>query len=623
MSTGISPTQQQQQQQQQVVSPTAATQENNNTNNAAAAPAAAPAATPASGSSSSTSNGATPAPSTGATGSSSGSAAQDESLTCRWSECTERFISAELLYDHICEKHVGRKSTNNLNLTCQWNQCRTTTVKRDHITSHIRVHVPLKPHKCDFCGKSFKRPQDLKKHVKTHADDSVLVGRAPQDQQGGMHPGAYRAQPSKAPSSFYDHNGHMRGTNAGPFGHPHQNGQPSYYSQHAPPQQPYHAPMYYSQPMGGSRGDFMNHQASFADARQKRGMEESLNEFFGSVKRRQVDPTSYHQVGRSLMPIHASLGLQGGGGGGGLATEYMAQPPHLLGQGHPGHVGPLHQHYYLPPMPNLRTKDDLQQIDHILEQMQTTVYENTGSPNSQYGPVDMRHPSPHGYPHRSAVDAYAVSAAQQVVSPLSAAPSHSSSGTPAVTPPSSTMSYTSGHSPTTSASGMSPTSRHSSTSAVSYPNLPNRPGLPFPSASALGSTFTHNERRLSGGMLQSSAARRSGAGSESDGARTPKATDGGAALSSVSSPSGESEGPEGETYDDWLQHMRTIEFLRNAIRHRLDRREYEDDSDNSRIDPMLNNNPSASGGSGSPRSGGRPSPPGGDRVAYPSLPPIN
>jgi hypothetical protein len=68
-------------------------------------------------------------------------------------------------------------------------------VKRDHITSHIRVHVPLKPHKCDFCGKSFKRPQDLKKHVKTHADDSVLVaGRAPQDQQGGMNP-SYRPHP--------------------------------------------------------------------------------------------------------------------------------------------------------------------------------------------------------------------------------------------------------------------------------------------------------------------------------------------------------------------------------------------------------------------------------------------
>jgi len=86
----------------------------------------------------------------------------------------------------VCERHVGRKSTNNLNLTCQWGNCRTTTVKRDHITSHIRVHVPLKPHKCDFCGKAFKRPQDLKKHVKTHADDSVLL-RSPEPNRGGPH----------------------------------------------------------------------------------------------------------------------------------------------------------------------------------------------------------------------------------------------------------------------------------------------------------------------------------------------------------------------------------------------------------------------------------------------------
>ena len=100
------------------------------------------------------------------------------------------------LQDHICDKHVGRKSTNNLNLTCMWNSCRTTTVKRDHITSHIRVHVPLKPHKCDLCGKSFKRPQDLKKHVKTHADDSILSNRGPHDQGGVMNP-AFRAHAPK------------------------------------------------------------------------------------------------------------------------------------------------------------------------------------------------------------------------------------------------------------------------------------------------------------------------------------------------------------------------------------------------------------------------------------------
>jgi len=59
--------------------------------------------------------------------------------------------------------------------------------------------------------------------------------------------------------------------------------------------------------------------------------------------------------------------------------------------------------------------------------------------------------------------------------------------------------------------------------------------------------------------------------------------------------------------------MRTIEYLRSYVRHRLDRHEYDSDSDsgrpessrvvdNSRIDPMLH---------------GR-----GDRVSYPSLPPM-
>ena len=102
----------------------------------------------------------------------------------------------------MCERHVGRKSTNNLNLTCQWGNCRTTTVKRDHITSHIRVHVPLKPHKCDFCGKAFKRPQDLKKHVKTHADDSVLL-RSPEPGRANHNgPSGYGGQKRKYPHPF-------------------------------------------------------------------------------------------------------------------------------------------------------------------------------------------------------------------------------------------------------------------------------------------------------------------------------------------------------------------------------------------------------------------------------------
>ncbi|KAG5644597.1 hypothetical protein DXG03_008075 [Asterophora parasitica] len=90
---------------------------------------------------------------------------------CLWVDCSQSFVDPEALYNHLCNDHIGRKSTNNLCLTCKWKDCGTTCAKRDHITSHLRVHTPLKPHVCEICKKSFKRPQDLKKHEKIHTEE--------------------------------------------------------------------------------------------------------------------------------------------------------------------------------------------------------------------------------------------------------------------------------------------------------------------------------------------------------------------------------------------------------------------------------------------------------------------
>ncbi|KZT74932.1 hypothetical protein DAEQUDRAFT_13910 [Daedalea quercina L-15889] len=101
------------------------------------------------------------------------SAAEDSAslYDCQWQDCDKVFPEPETLYNHLCNDHIGRKSTGNLCLTCKWKDCSTSCAKRDHITSHLRVHTPLKPHVCVICKKSFKRPQDLKKHEKIHTEE--------------------------------------------------------------------------------------------------------------------------------------------------------------------------------------------------------------------------------------------------------------------------------------------------------------------------------------------------------------------------------------------------------------------------------------------------------------------
>jgi len=315
---------------------------------------------------------------------------------------------------------------------------------------------------------------------------------------------------------------------------------------------------------------------------------DDLNDFFGAAKRRQVDPSSYSSIGRSLMPLQP-LSVHTGG----LSAEYISAPaPAVVPVSAAGGSGPtaaMTQHYYLPPMPNMRTKGDLEQIDQILEQMQTTIYENSGSPpSSQYASsYDHRHQSPVARPNLGN-DHYAVSAAH-IPSPISAL---SSTGSPADTPPSSSMSYTSGHSPSASTSALSPGSRHNSSTSVSYPQLPAVTGVSYPGStttSTLASNFSPVERRLSGGMLQSGA--RDRADVDMDGATTPKARRDSIDVptTTVSSPSAsdDSDGSEPEPYETWLSNVRVIEMLREYVRERITKKDYADKEDTSRIDPMV------------------------------------
>ncbi|GAB7358222.1 hypothetical protein MBLNU230_g0374t1 [Neophaeotheca triangularis] len=551
-----------------------------------------------------------------------------DNLTCQWQGCGERCDSAEALYDHVCERHVGRKSTNNLNLTCQWGACRTTTVKRDHITSHIRVHVPLKPHKCDFCGKAFKRPQDLKKHVKTHADDSVLMNSPAPATNGrsSMGPGGAMGHNGK-PNSYYPSHGDMgnpypsyqpqmgNGANGAAYGHP-ANGQYAGY---------------------GSVSYPNNNMADIQSMDTRKRAIEALNDFLGDIKRRAIDPSNYYDVGGRLqgnslpLPVSSGNGYGGYGGGGGGYNNFNTAS--LLdsfsngggmggGGGGGGMQGPMaHQGYSLP-LPNARTKGDLQDIDRFLEQLQATVYETSnnaaaagvqqpgthaqftgdyGFGNNHQGQYRNSNSPPNFQHLNSSGGAMSASTATSGVPSMPGMQSSASSlDTPALTP-ASISSYNS--------SGQSPMSSHSRSSVGSmtgnamYPSLPSVTGMSdlgagYPTttsapASGLASGFEGLDgRRYSGGRLQRQAPGQQdtemGEADAQDRERTPRPEDGKNADAKSKTPNSidpalraEHEGssepattPPNTESDDrrqeqWVENIRVIEALRNWVSDQL------------------------------------------------------
>ncbi|KAJ5760886.1 hypothetical protein N7520_008042 [Penicillium odoratum] len=517
-----------------------------------------------------------------------------EQLPCQWVGCAEKSPTAEALYEHVCERHVGRKSTNNLNLTCQWGSCNTTTVKRDHITSHIRVHVPLKPHKCDFCGKAFKRPQDLKKHVKTHADDSEIRSPEPglkhhPDMMFPQNPKGYAAA-----THYFE--GPINGvTNQG-----YTHAPPQYYQTHPAPPPPANPHSY-----GNVYYALQGHDGTPSYDR-KRGYD-ALNEFFGDLKRRQFDPNSYAAVGQRLLGLQAlQLPILNG-----PVPEYQPMPTGVAVGGGGGYSpgGSQAPAYHLPPMSNVRTKNDLINIDQFLEQMQNTIYESdenvaaagVAQPGAHYVHPGMHYRATHSPPTQLPPSHVTATSAPMMQA-------HSPSvGTPALTPPSSAQSYTSNRSPV-SMHNQRVSPPHESGAGM-YPRLPSASmsdsmGAGYPTASGaappstLGAFDNDDRRRYTGGTLQRArpAEREVESDGKADGERTPTKERLNISESLIDPAlSGTSHDPDQEAAQRtaqaatevaerdvnvaWVEKVRLLENLRRLVSELLEAGQFNPDSD--------------------------------------------
>lgn len=369
---------------------------------------------------------------------------------------------------------------------------------------------------------------------------------------------------------------------------------------------------------------------------------EALNDFLGDIKRRAIDPGNYYDVGQRLqsqnlpLPISSGFGYSTGNNynsnsgssyssaGNSLLDSFGGSSGNMLGGSTMAH-GPISQSYSLP-LPNARTKNDLQDIDRFLEQLQATVYENSNSAAAagvQQPGVHTQHTHYPGFNnHYRSSDSppnmqYGGSSSGGVASLNSVAnmsgmtSNANAMDTPALTPASVTSYASSSHSPMSTHSRSSMSSVNGSNM---YPSLPSVTavsdlGAGYPSttsapASGLASGFDGFEgRRYSGGRLQREApapkderASEDAMDMESDGAKTPRNAKeaeerpGSSSLdpalrstpvpsqNTVQSPNEGSANSDGDRSQEiWVENIRVIESLRKWVQSRIENGEFDNE----------------------------------------------
>ena len=380
----------------------------------------------------------------------------------------------------------------------------------------------------------------------------------------------------------------------------------------------YHQPANNGQYAGYGSVNYPNNSAGqdLGSLDTRRRAIEALNDFLGDIKRRAIDPGNYYDVGHRLQSTALPLPIGGSGyntgynNGGGYsnynATSLLDSFTNGGQVGGGGLQGDVATQNYGLPLPNARTKNDFQEIDRFLAQLQATVYETSNhaaAAGIQQPGVHAMHTGEFGFsnnqfqsyrpsnsPQNSDSGMSGTAALSGVSNPGMNDPT-SAFDTPALTP-ASVSSYNS--------SGQSPMSSHSRTS-LGYPNLPSVTGISdigagYPTttsapASSLASGFEGLDgRRRSGGRLQRQAPTQDTEMRDAHdaGARTPKASDskrpkskGNSSIDpalrgedeksssdSASTPAG-IDGAEDKRTEQWVENMRVIEALRQWVANRL------------------------------------------------------
>ncbi|KAF5591696.1 pH-response transcription factor pacC RIM101 [Fusarium pseudocircinatum] len=221
-------------------------------------------------------------------------------LTCRWNACNQKFITPELLYvstiSHAAWPLVAPTERSILSTGAH------ITIKRHHIVSHILTHIDLKPHECRFCGKTFKRPQDLKKHVKRHAEDSIRPqppsNMSQLDSPSHPWPSTSRSLQAGSQVGYTGYSGSNSRIETSAPAFPHHTGHINGYYASQPSTR--HGLYFTQRSSNHSRSENTIHGAVPGSSSRKCNFEAVVG-FFDSTKRRDINPSSYAHIDYSLM----------------------------------------------------------------------------------------------------------------------------------------------------------------------------------------------------------------------------------------------------------------------------------------------------------------------------------